>query len=149
MKRFRWMAMFLVGVMLLAISSSAFAAIKDDTVSPLYLYTRKVTASLSISDGGKATCYGYVRANSSGGSISITITLYRQSGKSWSKVTSWSTSGTSQILDIEKTKQVTEGTYKVVLTGNVTSPEGKKEDIKATASLSRASFICPLKAPNS
>ena len=104
MKRFRWMAMFLVGVMLLAISGSAFAAVKDDTVSPLYLYTRKVTASLSISDGGKATCYGYVRANSSGGSISITITLYRQSGKSWSKVTSWSTSGTSQILDIEKTK---------------------------------------------
>jgi len=86
MKRFRWMAMFLVGVMLLAISGSAFAAVKDDTVSPLYLYTRKVTASLSISDGGKATCYGYVRANSSGGSISITITLYRQSGKSWSKV---------------------------------------------------------------
>ena len=37
-------------------------------------------------------------------------------------------------LDIEKTKQVTEGTYKVVLTGNVTSPEGKKEDIKATSS---------------
>ena len=66
MKRFRRMAMFLVGVMLLAISSSAFAAVKDDTVSPLYLYTRKVTASLSISDGGKATCYGYVRANSSG-----------------------------------------------------------------------------------
>ena len=47
MKRFRRMAMFLVGVMLLAISSSAFAAVKDDTVSPLYLYTRKVTASLS------------------------------------------------------------------------------------------------------
>ena len=41
MKRFRRMAMFLVGVMLLAISSSAFAAVKDDTVSPLYLYTRK------------------------------------------------------------------------------------------------------------
>ena len=133
MKRFRWMAMFLVGVMLLAISSSAFAAVKDDTVSPLYLYTRKVTTSLSISDSGKATCSGYVRANSSGSSISITITLYRQSGKSWSKVTGWSTSGTSLILDIEKNKQVTEGTYKVVLTGNVTSPEGKKEDIKATS----------------
>lgn len=134
MKRFRWMAMILVGVMLLAISSSAFAAVKDDTVSPLYLYTRKVTTSLSISDSGKATCSGYVRANSSGSSISITITLYRQSGESWSKVTGWSTSGTSLILDIEKNKQVTEGTYKVVLTGSVTNPEGKKEDIKATSS---------------
>ncbi len=134
MKRFRWMAMILVGVMLLAISSSAFAAVKGDTVSPLYLYTRKVTTSLSISDSGKATCSGYVRANSSGSSISITITLYRQSGKSWSKVTGWSTSGTSLILDIEKNKQVTEGTYKVVLTGSLTNPEGKKEDIKATSS---------------
>lgn len=133
MKRFRWMAMVLVGVILFAVSSSAFAAVKGDTVSPFYLYTRRVNASLSISDSGKATCSGYVKANSSGGSISITITLYRQSGKSWSKVTSWSVSGTSQILDIEKNKQVTEGTYKVVLTGSVTNPEGKKEEVKTTS----------------
>ncbi len=133
MRWFRMMTMVLVGVMLLTISGSAFAAVKDDTVSPLYLYTRRVTASLSISDSGQATCSGYVKANSSGSSISITITLYRQSGKSWGKVTSWSTSGTSQVLSIEKTRQVSEGTYKVVLTGSVSNPEGKKEDIKTTS----------------
>ena len=46
MRWFRGMAMVLVGIMLLTISGSAFAAVKDDTVSPLYLYTRKVKASL-------------------------------------------------------------------------------------------------------
>lgn len=106
MRWFRMMAMVFVGVMLLTISSSAFAAVKDDAISPLYLYTRRVTASLSISDSGQATCSGYVKANSSESGISITITLYKQSGKSWSKVTSWSTSGTSQILDIAKNRQV-------------------------------------------
>ena len=55
MRWFRGMAMVLVGIMLLTISGSAFAAVKDDTVSPLYLYTRKVKASLTISDSGKAT----------------------------------------------------------------------------------------------
>ena len=54
MRWFRGMAMVLVGIMLLTISGSAFAAVKDDTVSPLYLYTRKVKASLTISDSGKA-----------------------------------------------------------------------------------------------
>ena len=39
MRWFRMMTMVLVGVMLLTISGSAFAAVKDDTVSPLYLYT--------------------------------------------------------------------------------------------------------------
>lgn len=39
MRWFRGMAMVLVGIMLLTISGSAFAAVKDDTVSPLYLYT--------------------------------------------------------------------------------------------------------------
>ena len=35
MRWFRGMAMVLVGIMLLTISGSAFAAVKDDTVSPL------------------------------------------------------------------------------------------------------------------
>lgn len=60
MRWFRMMAMVLVGFMLLTISGSAFAAVKDDTVSPLYLYTRKVKASLTISDSGKAICVGSI-----------------------------------------------------------------------------------------
>ena len=74
MRWFRGMAMVLVGIMLLTISGSAFAAVKDDTVSPLYLYTRKVKASLTISDSGKATCVGHIKANNMKSDISMTVT---------------------------------------------------------------------------
>ena len=133
MRWFRGMAMVLVGVMLLAISGSAFAAIKDDAISPLYLYTRIVQASLSISDNGKATCAGTIKANSTKSDISMTVTLYRQLGSSWIKVTSWSASDSGAMLGLEKAKQVSEGTYKVVVTGTVTNSEGKKEEVKTTS----------------
>lgn len=133
MKKLRILAMMLVGVMVIALPCAAFAAVKDDAVSPLYLYTNKVRATLIISDSGEATCRGYVKASQSGSSISVTITLYRQSGTSWSRVTSWSDSDDVQILEIEKNRQVSAGTYKVELTGSVTNPEGKTESISATS----------------
>ena len=97
MRWFRGMAMVLVGIMLLTISGSAFAAVKDDTVSPLYLYTRKVKASLTISDSGKATCVGHIKANNMKSDISMTVTLYKKSGSSWTKVTGWRDSHSAQI----------------------------------------------------
>lgn len=134
MKWFRMLSMVLVGVMLLAISSSAIAAVKDNMVSPLYLYTRKATAQLLISDSGKATCTGSIVATSKESDISMTVTLYRKSGSTWAKVTAWSDSISSQALQIEKNRQVSEGTYKVVLTGTVTNSEGKKESVNSTSS---------------
>lgn len=133
MRWFRWMTTVLVGVMLLTIFSSAFAAVKDDAVSPLYLYTRKVKASLSISGSGKAMCVGHIKANDMNNDISMTVTLYKKSGSSWTKVTSWSDSNSGQILEIEKTRQVSDGTYKVVVTGSVTNSEGRKESVRATS----------------
>ena len=133
MRWLRMMAMVLVGVMLLTISVSAFAAVKDDTVSPLYLYTRKVRASLTIGDSGKAICVGSIRANDAQSSFSMTVTLYKKLGSSWVRVAGWSDSLSGQILEIEKTKQVTEGTYKVVTTGTVTNSEGKKEAVTTTS----------------
>ena len=61
------------------------------------------------------------------------VTLYKKSGSSWTKVTGWSDSHSGQILEIEKTRQVSEGTYKVVVTGTVTNSEGKKEEVKTTS----------------
>ena len=48
MRWFRWMTTVLVGVMLLTIFSSAFAAVKDDAVSPLYLYKYFIDCGHSI-----------------------------------------------------------------------------------------------------
>lgn len=133
MRWFRRMAMVLVGVMLLAISGSAVAAVKDDEVSPLYLYTRRANASLSISENGQATCGGYIKANDAQGDIRMTITLYKKAGTAWSRVTGWSASKAGQTLEIERFRQVSEGTYKVELTGSVTNSEGKKENVKAVS----------------
>ena len=127
--------MMLLSVIVLTIACTAFAAVKDDKVDPLYLNTRRVSASLSIGDSGEAKCGGYVKANNAQSSIKMTITLYKKSGTRWSKVTSWSASDTALILEINKTKQVSEGTYKVVLTGSVTNSEGKKESVTETSSI--------------
>ena len=126
MRWFRGMAMVLVGIMLLTIFGSAFAAVKDDTVSPLYLYTRKVTSTkknvFRTYCDGKYTSGEYFYK-----------TLYKKSGSSWTKVTGWTDSHSGHILEIEKTRQVSEGTYKVVVTGTVTNSEGKKEEVKTTS----------------
>lgn len=134
MKKFgiRTLATILVVIMAFALLSAAFAATRDDVISPAYLYTQRIKASLSISSG-KAVCSGYIRANDSESSISITVTLYKKSGTSWNKVTSWNASKKTQSMQVEKTKQVSQGTYKVVVTGSVTTVEGKKENVKATS----------------
>ena len=90
-------------------------------------------ASLTIGDSGKAICVGSIRATDTKSDISMTVTLYKKSGTSWTKVTGWSDSNSGQILEIEKTRQVSEGTYKVVVIGTVTNSEGKKEEVKATS----------------
>ena len=133
MRWFRRMAMVLVGVMLLAISGSAVAAVKEDAISPLYLYTQTVRASLVISDSGKATCIGHVKASNMQSDIRMTITLYKKVGTAWSRVTGWSASKAGQTLEIERFKQVSEGTYKVELIGSVTNSEGKTENVKSTS----------------
>lgn len=125
--------MVLVGILLLTIPGSAFSAVKVDTVSPLYLYTQNVTANLKISDSGTATCIGHITTKNIKSDISMTVTLFRKSGTSWTKVASWSGSNSGLILDIRKTSQVSKGTYKVVVTGTVTNSEGKKEEVKATS----------------
>lgn len=133
MKSLRISAFVFTIIMIVLVPCTAFAA-RDDSASMLYQYTRIVTASLSISDAGQATCRGFVRASSPGSDISFTITLYRKSGTSWSKVTSWSNSDTSLILEIVKNRQVSAGTYKVKLTGSVTDSEGNTESIIASSS---------------
>ncbi len=111
-----------------------FAALAcERTMSPAYLYTRKVTASLSIDVNGQATCYGLIKANAQS-DISMTVTLYKKVGSTWTKITSWSnfTSGIS--LKLSKVYIVSQGTYKVVTSGSVTTSDGNKEQLTETSS---------------
>lgn len=133
MNRFRVVSILLVGIMLSVMLNGSAALACERTVSPAYLYTRKVTASLSIDVNGQATCYGLIKANAQS-DISMTVTLYKKVGSTWTKITSWSnfTSGIS--LKLSKVYIVSQGTYKVVTSGSVTTSDGNKEQLTETSS---------------
>lgn len=105
-----------------------------DTIAPQYLYARMVEAYLKISGSGYATCSGQIRAKAAGSDISMKVTLYRQSGEDWIRVTGWEKSGAgTSLVEISKTVFVDKGTYKVVVTGKVTLSNGSSEDVRDTS----------------
>ena len=132
MRRSGVLAALLVGIMLFMMPCASFASASDDAVSLFYLYTKKASASLSINDSGRATCSGLIRAEGQS-DISLTLTLYRKSGSAWIKVTSWTETVSDVSLTASRTYTVTQGTYKVVLSGKVTTANGETEQISKTS----------------
>ncbi|MBR6862697.1 MAG: hypothetical protein IKM73_15420 [Acidaminococcaceae bacterium] len=134
MNRTSILKLVVVGILLLVIPISAFSSGDDGKVVSRYQYTRSIKATLSINNNGTATCYGYIKANTVS-DISLTVKLYKQSGSSWSLISSWSCSGNMMILDLLKTRAVASGTYKVVVSGSVTSPSGRTEQVTETSAI--------------
>lgn len=93
----------------------------DNKVFPIesrYSHTDRVTASLSFS-GGQAQCNGTIKPSGKY-STSVTVTLYKMNGSSWSYITSWSGSATGGLTATAGGSiSVDRGTYKVVTSGNV------------------------------
>lgn len=130
--------LFAVVALLLAISCVpffAYAAVPDNTVvQPMYLYTSEVRATLSISSSGTASCVGKIKGWASDSNITMTVTLYKQSGTSWSEVASWSNSATGvSSLTISQSYGVDAGTYKIIVTGTVTDPDVGSEDVSKSS----------------
>lgn len=124
-----------IAVVVLIGAGTAYPAFGDEmAASPFYLYTSFVEADLSIDGSGNATCVGYVKVKDSTSSISMTVTLYRQFGAAWGKVTSWNDSviGASS-LEIDEVYRVGSGNYKVEVTGTVTSAAGGSETFSETS----------------
>lgn len=81
-------------------------------ISPYWTNISDVTVDISSS---KTTLYpeAYIKAKSSTGKISGTMYLEKYASGSWTRVTSWSISGTGSVL-LSKTYQGTSGTkYRV------------------------------------
>lgn len=113
----RIVAMSLALMMMVAITSSAFA------ITPRWNSTLSCNGNLSFS-GTAANCQVVVYAID-GAKISGTMTLYRISSSSETKVASWSISGTTY-LNTTKSTSVTKGqTYKLVVDINVSGTDGK------------------------
>lgn len=139
MKRFYALVAILL-IIVACVPISAGAAIRDDViVQPMYMYTSEVRATLSISSSGTASCVGKIKGWASDSDITMTVTLYKQSGTSWSEIASWSDSATGVgSLTISESYGVDAGTYKVVVTGTVTDPGVGSEDV----SKSSVEMIC-------
>lgn len=106
-------------VIMLCLSLTAFAEPElqtpsDTDISVCYLYTDKISGTLSISNK-TATCKSTVRGISgSTTKIVITQTLQKKSGSSWNKDSSWSKTYNSWYAIYTNSKEsLSSGTYRV------------------------------------
>lgn len=83
-----------------------------------YRHTESIWADLSFS-GNIANCDGSILPIESL-DVSITVSLYKQNGSSWTLLDFWTSSATGgSRASASGTKTVGSGTYKVVTSGNV------------------------------
>ena len=125
---------FLVAILLLvSFGSVSFASMdnpddvgdvvseSDDArviITPFYTYTSNVSDSLTF-NGEKAICSGSIMPTGTY-SASVTVTLYKKNGSSWTYVNSWSDSATGgNEAYASGSSTVGSGTYKVTASGNV------------------------------
>ena len=65
------------------------------TISPRYIDLTTISANLSISSSGTATCVGTAKARSKTSYIKAKVILYKKVGSTWKEVSSWSETGSS------------------------------------------------------
>lgn len=126
---------FILLIMMIANSLSITnTGMCEPGASPTYVFIRYVCASLTIDSSGVASCMGEIRLNNTTSSVTATLTLYKQSGTSWTSVKNWSGSSFSTtLLNISRTKTVEAGTYKAVFSGIVTGADGTTERFSVTS----------------
>ena len=92
-----------------------------------YRLINSLTASLSISSSGTATCKGSVTPLKSSYGSSLTMTLRQKINGVWKDIKTWSKSGTGiSGTTNNQTHSVSSGTYILHLSGTVTNV-GDKE----------------------
>ena len=114
-------------VIILCLSLTAFAEPElqtpsDDDISVCYLYTDKISGTLSITNKA-ATCKSTVRGISGTTTkIVITQTLQKKNGSSWTKYGSWTKTFNSWYAIYSNSKEsLSNGTYRVKTTADVYS----------------------------
>lgn len=134
----RWVA-FITVFLLVFMTQAAWAAVTrpvEEVMAPDYETTEDVKAILTISSSGLATCTGKLTAKASADTCKASIALKQKQGSKWITLETWDgpkgkgKKGSS----VKGTKQVASGhSYKVVLTGTVTSPSGSSEPVSRSS----------------
>lgn len=111
------------------IAGSCLASAGSTVVNPLYDLTKRIIPSLVISSDGTAECYGRIKALASNYTIDITLDLLVKDGNAWKSYEHWSAAGATGDIELRKTCTVSAGTYKLKVTGEITSPTEKTETV--------------------
>lgn len=110
-----------------------------ESIQPFYIEAQRVTVILSIASDGTATCGGSVVTKNNNTKTNVTLTLKKSiDGKSWSRVTSWSASGSGLTgATVDETYTVSKGyQYKVTVSGKIYDTSGKLlESVSKTSSV--------------
>ena len=111
------------------------AAIREETLSPFYIYTTKVSASLTIDENGTATCKGSIRVRSNDSAVSMNVQLQKKTGSTWMPVKTWyvSSDGGKYLVSLSENRAVSSGTYRVYVDGIVTDIDGNTEAVFAVS----------------
>lgn len=110
-------------------AGNCLAAAGSGTAFPQYDLTKSIQSSLNISSGGTAECHGYVKSLNSSDTIDMTMDLLVKKGSQWNPYKHWTFTGAKGISDQTQTCTVESGTYKLKVTGTVTTTAGRTETV--------------------
>lgn len=125
----------LIVALLLLTSMTAFAE-EDVTVMPYTMNIAKAGSDLSINSSNVATVKCSLKGIPGVTKTTITATLQKKNGTTWTNVQTWTATSNSSVVGLTKTKTVTKGgTYRVQATfkaikGGVTETTTKYSAVK-------------------
>lgn len=129
----RLMTCLLIACAFLNVSGDGLAETSSMANGLQYTLTKKTLTTLSISARGKATCKGYIRADSLNSTIKIKVKLMRKIGKTWKLYHKWDIVARKDSAELIKTCTVKPGTYKLIVTAIVKSAGGKIEIVSQSS----------------
>lgn len=107
---------------------------QDEDIELMYEQVMNMSAELSISSLGKATCSGSVSVRP-GYNVKLTIELLKMENYSWTSIKSWVHNGSGVIgVNESDTYWVDHGTYTTKITAYVTDSNGKYIESPSTTS---------------
>lgn len=122
-------------LVVMAILTSGMTVMATDTATPYYDATTRISASLTISSSGLASCSGTIRLSDSSCYANLTLKLQRYENHAWTTVYTWTE---NDATSISGSRYVTSGYYyRVVHSANVYSSSGKYIESPSVTSSSK------------
>ena len=134
----RWVA-FVTVFLLVFTAHGAVAAVCEpieEEITLRYELANNIKVDLTISSSGLATCTGKLTAKASADTCKASLALKQKQGRKWVTLETWDgpAGKGSKGCSVKGTQQVAPGySYKVVLTGTVTSPSGSTEPVSRSS----------------